>query len=316
MKVLVGYGSKHGSTRAIAERIAETLRAAGHRAAARPVEAAGDLAGYDAFVIGSGVYAGRWIQEATEFVRRHQPILASRPVWLFSSGPIGTMATRYDPAEPKGIGALRRAINPRAGPSGLRRRLGPQQARRKQARVRRAAGRQAAAPRGLPRLGGDRGLGREHCPGTASATGGAALRQAAPVGVLRGAGSGCCAQAPLPEPRAAHPGRGWLSATVPGNSGRPAEQAKLRPRTNLPDRARSSRRRGRHAPWTRRRHAGGQARGSQGAAWGLCRWPAKALTYCASGWRLPASSTSSGPRPSARPPVLRMRHATRGRMGC
>jgi menaquinone-dependent protoporphyrinogen oxidase len=113
MKVLVVYGSKHGSTRGIAEDIAETLRAAGQQAVARPLEAAGDLTGYDAFVVGSAVYAGRWTPEATEFVGRHHAVLASRPVWLFSSGPIGAMATKHEPVEPKGIGALRRAINPR-----------------------------------------------------------------------------------------------------------------------------------------------------------------------------------------------------------
>ena len=59
MNVLVAYGSKHGATKGIAERIAETLWAAGHDAAARPIEAAGELAAYDAFVVGSAVYAGR-----------------------------------------------------------------------------------------------------------------------------------------------------------------------------------------------------------------------------------------------------------------
>jgi menaquinone-dependent protoporphyrinogen oxidase len=113
MNVLVVYGSKHGSTQGIAEGIAETLRTAGHQAVARPVEAAGELAGYDAVVVGSAVYAGRWTQEGTEFVRRHRAMLANRPVWLFSSGPIGTMATKYEPAEPKGIAALRRAVSPR-----------------------------------------------------------------------------------------------------------------------------------------------------------------------------------------------------------
>jgi menaquinone-dependent protoporphyrinogen oxidase len=113
MNVLVVYGSKHGSTRGIAERIAETLRTAGHRAAVRPVEAAGELAGYDAFVVGSAVYADHWTPPATEFIRRHQAVLASRPVWLFSSGPIGTMATKHEPTEPKGVTAIRRAISPR-----------------------------------------------------------------------------------------------------------------------------------------------------------------------------------------------------------
>ena len=112
MNVLVAYGSKHGATKGIAERITETLQAAGHQAAARPVEAAGELGGYDAFVVGSAVYADRWTQEATEFVRRHRAMLASRPVWLFSSGPIGTMATRHEPVEPKGVTAIRRALSP------------------------------------------------------------------------------------------------------------------------------------------------------------------------------------------------------------
>jgi menaquinone-dependent protoporphyrinogen oxidase len=33
---------------------------------------------------------GGWMSEATTFVRRHRDVLAHRPVWLFSSGPIGT----------------------------------------------------------------------------------------------------------------------------------------------------------------------------------------------------------------------------------
>jgi menaquinone-dependent protoporphyrinogen oxidase len=113
MNMLVAYGSKHGATKGIAERIAERLRAEGQLATAQPVGAVDDLNGYDAFVIGSAVYAGRWTQEATEFVRRHRAMLASRPVWLFSSGPIGTMATKHEPVEPNGVSAIRRALNPR-----------------------------------------------------------------------------------------------------------------------------------------------------------------------------------------------------------
>jgi len=113
MNVLVAYGSKHEATKGIAECIAERLRAEGQQAAARPVEAVDDLDGYDAFVIGSAVYADRWTQEATEFVQRHRATLASRPVWLFSSGPIGTMATKHEPVEPNGVTAIRHALSPR-----------------------------------------------------------------------------------------------------------------------------------------------------------------------------------------------------------
>jgi menaquinone-dependent protoporphyrinogen oxidase len=113
MNALVAYGSKHGATKGIAECIAERLRAEGQQAAARPVEAVDDLNGYDAFVIGSAVYANRWTQEATEFVQRQRATLASRPVWLFSSGPIGTMATKHEPVEPNGVTAIRHALSPR-----------------------------------------------------------------------------------------------------------------------------------------------------------------------------------------------------------
>jgi menaquinone-dependent protoporphyrinogen oxidase len=118
MLILVVFASRYGATRQIAERIAETLRAAGHEAEARPAPAAGDLAAYDAFVIGSAAYYGSWLKEATAFARQNQSILASRPVWLFSSGPIGaaTDAQGSDAraaAEPKQIAELRETLRPR-----------------------------------------------------------------------------------------------------------------------------------------------------------------------------------------------------------
>jgi menaquinone-dependent protoporphyrinogen oxidase len=117
--ILVAYASKHGATRAIAERIADRLRAAGQQAEARPVRAAGELAGYDAVVVGSATYAGHWLKEAAEFVRRNRAVLATRPVWLFSSGPLGTQATDAKgqdlrvAAEPKEVAEFREAIGPR-----------------------------------------------------------------------------------------------------------------------------------------------------------------------------------------------------------
>jgi menaquinone-dependent protoporphyrinogen oxidase len=90
MKILVAYASKHGATRGIAERIAQTLERAGLDVTLSPAESTGPVADYDAFVIGSAAYMGGWMGEATSFVRRNRDVLALRPVWLFSSGPIGT----------------------------------------------------------------------------------------------------------------------------------------------------------------------------------------------------------------------------------
>jgi menaquinone-dependent protoporphyrinogen IX oxidase len=51
---------------------------------------ADDPVGYDAAVIGSAAYYFHWMKPATEFVCRNRDTLTSRPVWLFSSGPLGT----------------------------------------------------------------------------------------------------------------------------------------------------------------------------------------------------------------------------------
>jgi menaquinone-dependent protoporphyrinogen oxidase len=113
MNVLVAYASKYGSTREIAERIAEQLRREELQAQVRPVHDLDDLVDYDAFVVGSAVFAGHWMPEAMDFVRRHRALLAHGPVWLFSSGPIGTTAKQHDtPADPKEIAELRRALRP------------------------------------------------------------------------------------------------------------------------------------------------------------------------------------------------------------
>jgi menaquinone-dependent protoporphyrinogen oxidase len=97
MPVLVAYASKHGATQGIAGRIAASLRTAGCTVEVRSVNDAGDLAAYDAFVIGSATYEFHWRKEATEFVRSNTKLLAARPVWLFSSGPLGT-----EPADTNG----------------------------------------------------------------------------------------------------------------------------------------------------------------------------------------------------------------------
>ena len=61
----------------------------------------------------------RWPKEAAEFAVRNRAFLASRPVWLFSSGPLGTETKHAEGPElweatvPKEIAELREAIKPR-----------------------------------------------------------------------------------------------------------------------------------------------------------------------------------------------------------
>ena len=120
-KVLVVYGSRHGGTRGIAERICEVLRSDGLDATVTPATAATDrdVRAADAFVIGSGVYMGSWLDEPLDFVRRNQATLASRPLWLFSSGPLPGSTKNKQVDDP-----IENALGPIDGPgSGGRRKV-------------------------------------------------------------------------------------------------------------------------------------------------------------------------------------------------
>jgi menaquinone-dependent protoporphyrinogen oxidase len=88
MTVLVTAASRHGATREIAEEIARVLDRHGVRTELVDIDAVGDLSGYDAYVIGSGIYLGNWLRTARRFVETHAATLAQRPTWLFASGSI------------------------------------------------------------------------------------------------------------------------------------------------------------------------------------------------------------------------------------
>lgn len=94
MKVLVSAASRHGATTEIALRIANGLANAGIETVVTEPNAVTTLEGFDGVVLGSGVYAGRWLEPAKKLVERHGDGLRARPVWLFSSGPVG------DPPKP------------------------------------------------------------------------------------------------------------------------------------------------------------------------------------------------------------------------
>ena len=114
MKVLVAYGKQVRIDQGIAERIAECLRVVvasrSKRGRCRPSMT---------WAATTRLWLGARSSPATGWPRPPRSsddtgaVLADRPVWLFSSGPIGTMAAKHEPVEPKGIGALVRAIGPR-----------------------------------------------------------------------------------------------------------------------------------------------------------------------------------------------------------
>lgn len=95
-RVLVAYGSKHGSTTEIAEEVAHVLRGMGFSVDLQSIDRTVDLVPHRAVIVGSAIYAGRWRKDARRFLRRHAAELAAIDVWLFSSGPLDRTAETSD----------------------------------------------------------------------------------------------------------------------------------------------------------------------------------------------------------------------------
>jgi menaquinone-dependent protoporphyrinogen oxidase len=110
--VLIAYATRLGSTRGIAESIGRRLQSHGHHVLVRDVHDDPAPGAMDAVVLGSGVFAGHWHKPAVAYARRYEAELATRPVWLFSSGPIGEARPNQALPEPTDLNELRRKVRP------------------------------------------------------------------------------------------------------------------------------------------------------------------------------------------------------------
>jgi menaquinone-dependent protoporphyrinogen oxidase len=94
-RVLVAVASKHGATAEIADALARGLAdspagaAAGLSAVVVAAQRRPNPLPYDAVLLGSAVYAGRWLDDARQYAALYADTLRQRRVWLFSSGPMG-----------------------------------------------------------------------------------------------------------------------------------------------------------------------------------------------------------------------------------
>jgi menaquinone-dependent protoporphyrinogen oxidase len=114
MRLLVTAASRHGSTAEIATELGKALRGAlpGVGVDVVPLSRVAGLADYDAVVLGSAVYFGRWLDEARWQLTALGPALRERPVWLFSSGPVGDPSVPE--TEPAEVAELAAAVGARA----------------------------------------------------------------------------------------------------------------------------------------------------------------------------------------------------------
>ncbi len=95
MKILICVASRHHATKDIGARLAERLKTSwtkddhGVEVDVREAHEHIDVEGYDAAIVGSALYMGKWLPAARDFVTANAAHLATIPLWLFSSGPLG-----------------------------------------------------------------------------------------------------------------------------------------------------------------------------------------------------------------------------------
>ena len=90
--VLVAYASRMGSTQEIAAAIGDQLTTRGFDVEVAAAETTPSARSFDAVILGSALYMGRWERDAVDYLKRQAPDLTDRPTWLFQSGPSGPPA--------------------------------------------------------------------------------------------------------------------------------------------------------------------------------------------------------------------------------
>lgn len=108
MVVLVAYATDHGSTRGVADRIADRLRQRGVDAKACAVADVLEVSSCEAVVLGSAIHDGKWLPEARQFADRNAAPLRERPVWLFSVSTLGDEESMFPPRVANRLRALRK----------------------------------------------------------------------------------------------------------------------------------------------------------------------------------------------------------------
>jgi menaquinone-dependent protoporphyrinogen oxidase len=85
--ILVGYATRSGSTKEVAEAIVDTFVGRRLETELRPLRDVRSLDGYRMVVIGAPLYMFRWHNDALHFLSKHQKALKSIPVAIFALGP-------------------------------------------------------------------------------------------------------------------------------------------------------------------------------------------------------------------------------------
>lgn len=86
--VLVGFATRYGSTKEVAEAVAAALRGAGVEVEVKPLREVGDPRAYHGVVIGAPLQMFRWHKDALGFIANQRQSLERKPVAVFALGPV------------------------------------------------------------------------------------------------------------------------------------------------------------------------------------------------------------------------------------
>lgn len=81
--ILITYATRSGSTKGVAEAIAQSFIASGIPVRVLPMHEVTHLAEYKAVIAGSAIQDKKWLPEAMQFMENNKTILNSKPVALF-----------------------------------------------------------------------------------------------------------------------------------------------------------------------------------------------------------------------------------------
>lgn len=96
MRVLVGYGSRYGTTQEVAEAIAKECEAQGDEVRCVDAKEIDSLDGFDAVIVGSGLYAGRMRLRSRKLIRWATD--GGVPLAVFALGPLDHATEHWDEA--------------------------------------------------------------------------------------------------------------------------------------------------------------------------------------------------------------------------
>jgi menaquinone-dependent protoporphyrinogen oxidase len=82
-RALVAYASKYGSTGGVADAIGKELCSMEVAADVLLIKNVSDISSYQAVVIGSAIYMGKWMSEAVDFIKKNRDVLRQVPVAYF-----------------------------------------------------------------------------------------------------------------------------------------------------------------------------------------------------------------------------------------